>query len=255
MEYELYHYGRKGMRWYQNIFTKGKEAAAARKKRKAAKEKEAEEKRKVNVEEQKKQIRNSRSAELVYKNAHLFNDKELTEIYNRLNTENNIKNLIPAKVNKGKKFIENTASTTKNIGTLVGNTTDMINKFKAFGKLFGGDKAKTASGNANAQKSDAGKTKTKTEKTKDEKVERVTNFEILDRVSKATSSRQSNRPKDIIDYDDYDGGRPSYDATKLAQTLVRNVGSRTVKSVMNNADSVSSVDDYLLSIGVRRVTP
>ena len=58
MENELYHYGRKGMKWYQNIFTKGKQAAAARKKRKAEKEKLSEEKKKAEAEEFKSKVKN-----------------------------------------------------------------------------------------------------------------------------------------------------------------------------------------------------
>ena len=34
MENELYHYGRKGMKWYQNIFTKGKNAVGSKRRSK-----------------------------------------------------------------------------------------------------------------------------------------------------------------------------------------------------------------------------
>lgn len=235
MEYELYHYGRKGMRWYQNIFTKGKEAAATRKKRKAEKEKEAEEKRKINVEEQKKQIRNSRSAEQVYKNAHLFNDKELTEIYNRLNTENNIKNLIPKKVNKGKQFAENASSTLKTVGEATKNFNNMITQFRNIGKLFGGKKTNTSSGNANAQKGDTGKTKTKTEKTKSEVFEGI--VEGIGKSGKSSSSESKSRTSTIIDAEWWSD---SDNATSVARALTKNVGSRTVNLVTSNPDRIES---------------
>lgn len=234
MEYELYHYGRKGMKWYQNIFTKHKE-------RKAKRQKEAEEKRKESVEEQKTRIRNSRSAEQVYKNAHLFNDKELTEIYNRLNTENNIKNLIPAKVNKGKKFIENSASTIKNVGTLVGNTTDMVNKFKAFGKLFGGDKAKAASsGTSSATSKPGDKGSGKTKETKSKVFEGV--VEGIGKSGKSSDSGPKTKASTIIDAEWWE---VSDNATSVAKSLTNNVGSRTVNWAMNNPSRIESGSSFV----------
>lgn len=244
MEYELYHYGRKGMKWYQNIFTKHKERVAAKKKRKAEKEKAEAEKRKVDVAEQKEKIRNSRSAEQVYKNAHLFTDKELNEIYNRLNTENNIKKLIPEKVNKGKKFVEKVADTTQSIGTLVNNTTTMVNKFKDFGKLFGGDAKSAKSAPKSADNTNKSKSKDSTNKVKDKskskngKVEKITNFDIIDRASKNTSSRDAWRTsaKSISENIDY---------SSWARAMTRDIGSRTVNAAKNNYDRISSGTDFV----------
>lgn len=236
MENELYHYGRKGMRWYQNIFTKGKEARAKR-------QKAAEEKRKESIEEQKTKIRNSRSAEQVYKNAHLFNDKELTEIYNRLNTENNIKNLIPAKVNKGKKFIENTASTAKNISTLVNNTTDMINKFKAFGNLFGGNKAKAAGNSGSASKPNDKNTKTdKKSKVKEAASKVFDNVEVITPKRDKSSSNSQPKPKTIIDAEWWE---VSDNVNSVARAMTDNIGGRTVNWAMNNQPRLESGSSFV----------
>lgn len=250
MEYELYHYGRKGMKWYQNIFTKHKERVAAKKKRKAEKEKAEAEKRKVDVAEQKEKIRNSRSAEQVYKNAHLFTDKELTEIYNRLNTENNIKNLIPKKVNKGKKFVDSTADTAKSVSNLVNNATDLYKKVNAAYKLFNKDapSAKNAPQSApNGKEKDSaskgkGKDKSKSKNnSKDDKVEVITNFEIIDRASKNTSNRTGwqTRAKSVSsNIDDIDYG-------SWARAMTRDIGSRTVNAAKNNHDRISSGTDFV----------
>lgn len=83
---ELYHYGRKGMKWYQNIYTKGKEAIAARKAKKE--QKEAEQK-----EALRKKVLASRSAKMLDENAHLFTKQELDAAYERLRREQDIRNL------------------------------------------------------------------------------------------------------------------------------------------------------------------
>lgn len=57
------------------------------------------------IEAKKEAILKSRSPKQLYENAHLFSDKELTNAYNRLNTERNIKNLIPADVKKGEEAV------------------------------------------------------------------------------------------------------------------------------------------------------
>lgn len=104
---ELYHYGRKGMKWYQNIFTAGKKAAAARKRKKnLAKAREA----KKTKKEEKEEVLKSRSAKKLFERADLFTDKELQAAYNRLILEKSIKSLAPDEVSKGeayaKKFIK-----------------------------------------------------------------------------------------------------------------------------------------------------
>lgn len=135
---ELYHHGRKGMKWgrrlYQNpdgsLTTLGKmryghKRKVAEKKRQetiATKKKTAEE-----IAATKEKVLKSRSAAELYKNAHLFNDQELNQAYQRLNLERNIKNLIPNEVNKGKEFVDNTSKWAKSVADLTRNSTDAYN--------------------------------------------------------------------------------------------------------------------------------
>lgn len=130
----LYHYGRKGMKWYQNIF--GKKSSAA-------KAKSSEDKKEETIEEKKARILKSHSAEKVYKNKDLFTDKELQEAFLRLNMERNIKNLIPEKVSKGKKFLKTYSDTGKTVKELVDTTESFYNSAMKVKKLLDATKKAT----------------------------------------------------------------------------------------------------------------
>lgn len=110
---ELCHYGRKGMKWYQNIF--GKDGTILGKKKQETTE--------LSKEEKKEKVLKSRSAAELYKNADLFTTQELRSAYDRLNLERNIHNLIPAEVSKGKKFVNSTSV----LSNALGNTASMVN--------------------------------------------------------------------------------------------------------------------------------
>lgn len=58
------------------------------------------------TEAKKQAILKRRSPKEIYENAHLFSDKELSEVYNRMNTEKNIKSLIPKEVKKGEEVVD-----------------------------------------------------------------------------------------------------------------------------------------------------
>lgn len=133
----LYHYGRKGMKWYQNIF--GKKSSAAKAKSTEDKEKKKEE----TIEEKKTRILKSHDAEKVYKNKDLFTDKELQEAFLRLNMERNIKNLIPEKVSKGKKFLNAYSSTGKTVKEVVDTTESFYNSAMKVKKLIDATKKVT----------------------------------------------------------------------------------------------------------------
>ena len=79
----------------------------------------------------KEKVRQSRSAKALYDNAHLFTDAELTAAYNRLSTENNIKRLIPEKVDKGKEFLDKTANVTKKVSEIASNGISIWNSVAA----------------------------------------------------------------------------------------------------------------------------
>ena len=141
---ELYHYGRKGMKWYQNIFTSGKKVRTNRKRRKAL-EKARETKKQKAVEAEtvaakKERILKSRSAKELYVNAHLFTDQELQSAYNRLNLERNIKSLVPAEVTKGQQFVNSTNLTGKNVHDLMETGSKVYNDAaKVYNTFFKGD--------------------------------------------------------------------------------------------------------------------
>ena len=138
----LTHHGTLGMKWgvrrYQNkdgsLTKAGKKRYA---KEEAVKNKAAEEsaKKKAAEEQLKERILKRPTAEDVYKNKELFSDKEMQNLYNRLNTENNVKNLIPKKVSKGKQFIDKYVDTSKNIKSVTDSSVDLYNSFTKAKKL------------------------------------------------------------------------------------------------------------------------
>lgn len=158
MEYELTHWGIKGMRWgvrrFQN--TDGTRTAAGKKRyRSGSKAKDEDSKDKTQVEDvevTKQRILKSRSAKELYVNAHLFNQNELQSAYNRLNLERQIKDLIPNEVNKGKEFADKVSSTTKTVSDLINNTSNLYNNvakvYNTFPELNkGGDPLPLIGGN------------------------------------------------------------------------------------------------------------
>lgn len=156
---ELCHYGRKGMKWGQNIFGKKRKSSNARKGKKksslmarfkakqeakknaaeeAKKKKAAEEeaKKEETVEQKKEKVLKSRSAKQLYDNADLFTFKELSDAHSRLKIEESLKNMSPKEVNKTQKFIDNAVKWGENINkltntskTMYNNTADIYNAY------------------------------------------------------------------------------------------------------------------------------
>lgn len=166
---ELYHYGRQGMKWGQHIFgsnqtgfsdrkksgnsrsSNGKKTAEslmdkldakrkARAKAKAEKEAKekaaAEERAKIYRENKRQEVARSRSAKDIYENAHLFTTQELQSIYNRLQLEQNIKNLAPKEVNKGKKLADEAVDWSDKADKLMTNGKKLYNQFAALYNTF-----------------------------------------------------------------------------------------------------------------------
>jgi hypothetical protein len=100
---ELYHYGRKGMKWYQNIFTSVKNARVKLKRRAALKK--ARETRKKNVEEEKKRQDLLKKGKLPTSK---MTAKELEERVRKLRLEKEYRDLKKDEHNstRGKKFID-----------------------------------------------------------------------------------------------------------------------------------------------------
>ena len=126
----LTHHGILGMKWgrrrYQN---KDGSLTAAGKKRYGDNEPEE------TVDQKKARILKNPTAEDVYKNREIFSDKEIQNLYNRLNNERNIKGLIPEKERKGKKFIDKYVDTSKTIKDATNATEDLYNSIIKAQKL------------------------------------------------------------------------------------------------------------------------
>ena len=127
---ELYHYGILGMKWgirrYQN---KNGTLTSAGKKRYSS-DSSTSEKNTENIEATKARILSSRDPKQLYKNANLFSDQELQAAYIRLNTEKNIKNLIPKDVNAGKKFIDGAIKAGKTTNEAIETATKLWENYK-----------------------------------------------------------------------------------------------------------------------------
>lgn len=102
--YELYHYGRKGMKWGQNIFGKVKAARTAKRRKaalvkareaKAAKKIEAE-KRAKDIERGKISVKKMTDAEIKARMERLQLEKNYTDLVNQVNSNRNV---------RGKRFL------------------------------------------------------------------------------------------------------------------------------------------------------
>lgn len=145
---ELYHYGRKGMKWGQSIFGSkkssssgkskaDKERAAKRQARKERWAKEREERRKIRKE--KRSTKNLRK-----KSVKDMTDDELKKAISRLELEKRYNDLSPKKVTLGQKFL-------RGVGGVVGESLTKAGKelltgtLNKYGKQFLGLDADTVS--------------------------------------------------------------------------------------------------------------
>ena len=162
---ELFHHGRKGMKWGQNIFGRKNQKGSVRgggkneeKTRRAIgtavknldakrqsndnrkKEKDAVEVERIQAEREKlkQKIAKSRNAAEVYKHADLFTNQELSTIYNRLQTEENIKRLAPKKGAKAKQIADDIVSWGDTASRYISTGTKIYNGVAAIYNTFGG---------------------------------------------------------------------------------------------------------------------
>lgn len=103
---ELYHYGRKGMKWYQNIFTAGKALRRKHKQKKALeKARKAKAAKKVEDEAKQKAVKTGNVKEILkYKDK--MTTEELRDASARVRAMQDLEGLAPKDVAKGKKFSE-----------------------------------------------------------------------------------------------------------------------------------------------------
>ena len=106
MNDELYHYGRKGMKWYQNIFTSGKERKARKRRLKnLEKARQAKVEKKL-LEKKKKKVMETGSASDVMKFQGKYTPAEMNYITSRLNFEQRVKSIQLEEISSGKNKID-----------------------------------------------------------------------------------------------------------------------------------------------------
>lgn len=168
---ELYHYGVLGMRWgvrrQSSTISKAYSKALDRTERKDLKRSQREDRKllkksqksgytivkkqkntsqeKVDkLKQQQKETPDQKKVRLlkeanpkdIYNNRKLFSDAELQSAFVRMNTEKNIRNLIPKEVNPGKKAIENCISVGKTMNDALTTGTALYNNISTVKKII-----------------------------------------------------------------------------------------------------------------------
>lgn len=128
---ELMHYGKKGMKW--GIITWRKNLKNRKRKRQEEEEPETPEQR----EQRKKDMLNRRDPKEIYENRNMFSPQELQAAFLVMNTENNIKKLIPEEKSKVQKVIDNTIKWGNNISNIAKTGNDVITNGQKFLKAVG----------------------------------------------------------------------------------------------------------------------
>lgn len=133
----LCHYGVLGMKWGRR---KKRDSNSTSKGLITRKKKVTTDKTEGKTEDlatRKKRILDSRDPKLIYDNKHLFNKNELIDAYQIMNTENNIKNLIPKQVSKGERYIDNAIKWGTKISNLASTSVNAYNNVSKFMNTFG----------------------------------------------------------------------------------------------------------------------
>lgn len=216
MENELYHDGRKGMKWGKHIFC-GPHCSEHGKSGKRGKKQQSEEE---TPEQKKERILKSRSAKELYDNADLFTTQELNNAYTRLVLERNIKSLAPAEVSKGQQFVDKFTKTGDNAHKVFDTSSKLYNDAaKVYNTFFKGDndplplikdndKKSNDQNNSNNKKTDKkadGKSQDKKSDKPDESKSNKTETHDGDVVGDGTSGKTAKATKpttpEIIDAD------------------------------------------------------
>lgn len=137
---ELQHWGIKDMKWGQRRFQNKDGSLTPEGRERYRKNKE--ERPVESTEAKKARILKSRSARELYENADLFTDKELSDAYNRLTLEKNIKSLAPKEVNKGEQFMDTAINWTNKVAKLVEAGTTLYSNMEKVSKLIDGEPEK-----------------------------------------------------------------------------------------------------------------
>lgn len=179
---ELMHYGKKGMKW--GIITWRKNLKNRKKKRSDEEEPETPEQR----EQRKKDMLNRRDPKEIYENRNMFSPQELQAAFLVMNTENNIKKLIPEEKSKIQNAIDKTIKWGNNISNIAKTGNDVITNGQKFLKAVGvlNDK-----GNAPVQAPQAKPKKEKKEKKQNGNQPTVA--EIVNEVGRTLNTQEIRR--------------------------------------------------------------
>lgn len=94
----------------------------------------------VSIEEKKAKIIKSRSARELYKNADLFDDKELEAATKRLKIEKQLKEMEPEAKSRGQKFLENANAADQAMKTVTGMVKSGADMYNTLNKYLGDGK-------------------------------------------------------------------------------------------------------------------
>ena len=184
---ELMHYGKKGMKW--GIITWRKNLK--NRKRKQRDEEEQETETPEQREQRKKDMLNRRDPKEIYENRNMFSPQELQAAFLVMNTENNIKKLIPEEKSKIQNAIDTTIKWGNNISNIAKTGNDVITNGQKFLKAVGvlNDKGK-----APAQAPQAKPKKEKKEKKeKKQNGNQPTVAEIVNEVGRTLNTQEIRR--------------------------------------------------------------
>ena len=140
---ELYHYGRKGMKWYQNIFSKDKSSGSSGKSKKAGDSDDDD--GSSGGKQSRSNSDSGGSAKSKPKSVKDMSDEELNAAIKRLESEQRynklMKDMNPEKEHKAKEFVMDVVEKSgKNIATQFVTYSMGVAVNKAFEKAFNDDK-------------------------------------------------------------------------------------------------------------------
>lgn len=130
---ELYHYGRKGMKWYQNIFTSGKERKARKRRLKNLEKARQAKTDKKSLEDEKKKAMETGSASDVLKFKGKYTPAEMQYITTRLNWERSMKDLQSKEISSGKSKAD---SVMEKVGKATNYANTGIKAYNTFANIY-----------------------------------------------------------------------------------------------------------------------
>lgn len=239
MNDELYHYGRKGMKWYQNIFTSGKERKARKRRLKnLEKARQARTDKKV-LEDEKKKAMETGSASDVLKFKGKYTAAEMQYISTRLNWERNMKDLQSKEISYGKSKAD---SVMDKVGKITDNVNTGAKAYNTFANIYNAFSKKEVplpkidtnitSGNKQERMGIIEKVKNKTEKKAREKeLENTSASDALKNWNKYSTDDRQSLVKNL-------NMKKTIQSLAKDETPISNVSSNDVNSGKEAVDNI-----------------